>query len=291
MNILALVLAGGEGTRLHPLTATHAKPALPFVNGYRIIDFVLSNLLNSGVSSVYVLAQYKPESLIEHLRATWVPRFNAGGGFLNVICPGTAGEEDAFKGTAHAVYRNLHLVERHKPDLVAVFAADHVYRMDIGQMADFHRGCSADVTVAAVPVPIERAPAYGIIRTADDGGIGEFQEKPLQPVAMPSNPALAYASMGNYLFDPGVLADLLEEANRSGGSDFGRHIMPRLPGRYRAFAYDFSRNALPGVAAHEERAYWRDVGTLEAFVAAQSDTRGRQPRFDLRNRAWPIVGR
>ncbi|MBI4293148.1 MAG: NTP transferase domain-containing protein [Betaproteobacteria bacterium] len=290
MKILALVLAGGEGTRLFPLTAMHAKPALPFVNGYRIIDFVLSNLTNSGVPSVYVLAQYKPQSLIDHLRAAWIPRFNGKNRFLRVICPNIDSGEVPFKGTADAVYRNLHLIERHEPDLVAVFAADHVYRMDIGQMIDFHLACEAEVSVAAVPVPIETAAAFGILRTGIDGSVREFQEKPPRPAAMPADPGRAYASMGNYLFAPGVLAELLEEANRSGGSDFGYHIMPRLPGRYRSFAYDFSSNSLPGIAAHEDPGYWRDIGTLEALVAAQKDTEGTRPRFDLRNRAWPIFG-
>ena len=290
MKILAFVLAGGKGTRLYPLTAMHAKPALPFVKGYRIIDFVLSNLLNSGVSSICVLAQYKPQSLIDHLRAAWIPRCNAKGRSLSVIRPNTANGEGAFKGTADAVYRNLHLVNRHEADLVAVFAADHVYRMDVRQMVEFHRGCGADVSVAAVPVPLEQASAFGIMRTGDDASIREFQEKPLRPATMPADPSRAYASMGNYLFDPGVLGSTLEEANRGGGSDFGRHMMPRLPGRCRTFAYDFSSNSLPGIAAHEERGYWRDVGTVEALVAAQSDTRGSRPRFDLRNRAWPIFG-
>ncbi|MBI2316170.1 MAG: NTP transferase domain-containing protein [Betaproteobacteria bacterium] len=290
MKILAMVLAGGEGSRLYPLTAMHAKPALPFVNGYRIIDFVLSNLANSGISSVYVLAQYKPCSLIDHLGAVWAPRFNRIGGFLTVICPKTAEGEMPFKGTADAVHRNLHLVERHGPEVVAVFAADHVYRMDVCQMAEFHLQRNADVSVAAVPVPIEKASAFGVMVTEGDTSVRKFQEKPARPFPMPSDPTRAYASMGNYLFMPRVLEPLLEEAKRAGGSDFGRHILPHLPGRYRTFAYDFSNNALPGIAPHEERGYWRDVGTLEALVAAQKDTEGPEPRFDLHNRAWPIMG-
>lgn len=291
MKILTFVLAGGKGTRLHPLTDRDAKPALPFVHGYRIIDFVLSNLFHSGIFSICVLAQYKPQSLIEHLRTAWIPRFQGNGRFLDVICPDMDSGEQGFKGTADAVHRNLALVEKHAPDLVAVFAADHVYRMDIRQMADFHRECQAEVSVAAVPVPIQNASAFGVMRTGDNGDIHEFQEKPPQAAAMPTDPARALASMGNYMFDPTVLADLLDEANRRGGTDFGLHIMPRLPGRYRTFAYDFSRNAPPGVAAHEEPGYWRDVGTLNALVAAQQDALGPRPRFDLHNQAWPILGR
>ena len=292
MKILAFVLAGGKGSRLYPLTVKHAKPALPFANGYRIIDFVLSNLVNSGVSSIYVLVQYKPQSLIEHLNTTWVDRFNGNeNGFLNIVRPETDGSEMPFRGTADAVYRSLHLIERHKPDLVAVFAADHVYRMDVQRMAEFHHRRNADVTVAAVAVPVETASAFGVIVTGRDGDIREFQEKPAQPAAIPRDPTRAYASMGNYLFDPQVLAHLLEEANRSGGSDFGHHILPRLPGRCRTFAYDFLSNVLPGIAPHEEPGYWRDVGTLEALVAAQNDTLGARPRFALYNREWPIWGR
>ncbi len=292
MKILALVLAGGEGSRLYPLTARHAKPALPFVNGYRIIDFVLSNLVNSGVSSIYVLAQYKPHSLIEHLNTAWANRFDGNkSSFLSVVRPKTDGSEIPFRGTADAVYRSRQLIEQHRPDLVAVFAADHVYRMDVRQMADFHHERNADVTVAAVPVPIETASAFGVIVTGRDGEVREFQEKPARPAAIPGNPTRAYASMGNYLFDPKVLVHLLEDANRSGGSDFGRHILPRLPGRYRTFAYDFLSNVLPGVAADEEPGYWRDVGTPEALVAAQNDTLGARPRFALYNREWPIWGR
>lgn len=290
MKILALVLAGGEGTRLYPLTARHAKPALPFANGYRIIDFVLSNLVNSGISSIYVLAQYKPESLIDHLAAAWASRFDAKDRFLKVILPGACEGSGSFRGTADAVYRNLHLIDRQRPDLVAVFAADHVYRMDVRQMVGFHMGCNADVTVAAVRVPIKKASDFGVMVTDRDGGICEFHEKPEQPVAVPTDPACAYASMGNYLFDPAVLADLLEEANRNGDSDFGRHIMPRLPDRYRTFAYDFSTNLLPGITPHEERGYWRDVGTLDALAAAQKDVAGSRPRFHLHNSEWPIHG-
>ncbi len=290
MKILALVLAGGEGTRLYPLTARQAKPALPFANGYRIIDFVLSNLVNSGISSIYVLAQYKPHSLIEHLAAAWASHFDGEDHLLSVILPEADCGVSSFKGTADAVYQNLHLIDRHRPDLVAVFAADHVYRMDVRQMVGFHRGCNADISVAAVPVPIEKASAFGVIVTGHDGRIREFQEKPERPAPVATDPTRAYASMGNYLFDPGVLADLLEEANQHGDCDFGRHIMPHLPGRYRTFAYDFTNNVVPGIAPYEEHGYWRDVGTVEALVAAQKEIQGPQPRFHLHNHKWPILG-
>lgn len=290
MNILALVLAGGEGARLYPLTAKHAKPALLFASGYRIIDFVLSNLVNSGISSIYVLAQYKPHSLIEHLTAAWASHFNGKDRFLSVILPVANGGAGSFKGTADAVYQNLRLVERHRPDLVAVFAADHVYRMDVRQMADFHQKCNADVSVAAVPVPIEKASSFGVMVTGHDGRVCEFQEKPARPVATHADPGRAYASMGNYLFNPGLLTELLEDARLRGGTDFGRHIMPRLTRSHRVMAYDFACNEIPGVQPYEERGYWRDIGTLDAYQAAQRDVLGPAPRFNLMNSAWPIRG-
>lgn len=276
--------------RLHPLTAEHAKPALPFTSGYRIIDFVLSNLVNSNIGSIYVLAQYKPRSLIEHIRTAWAPWSRGVQRFITVVLPETHGETGSFKGTADAVYQNLHVIERHQPDLVAVFAADHVYRMDVGQMVSFHQQNDAEVSIAAVPVPINEGPQFGIIVTARGGRVEEFQEKPERPVAIPGDPSRAYASMGNYLFNPGVLAELLEEGSRRGDTDFSRHIMPRLPRSRRAFAYDFTSNKVPGVQPYEERGYWRDVGTLDAYRAAQRDVLGPLPRFSLVNPEWPIRG-
>lgn len=288
MNILALVLAGGEGTRLRPLTAEHAKPALPFVNGCRIVDFVLSNLANSEISSIYVLAQYKPQSLMRHIQATWNKSSRVGKCSVNVVLPSTSAER--FLGTADAVYRNLDLIERHRPDLVAVFAADHVYRMDVRQMVDFHLSLGADVSVAAVPVPIEKASSFGIIVPDYENRILDFQEKPDQPVSLPADPNRAYASMGNYLFNTRFLVDALGRANRRGETDFGRHILRHASRSHRAFAYDFTGNHVPGVQSYEERAYWRDVGTLEAYTEARRDALGPQPRFRLENFQWPIHG-
>jgi glucose-1-phosphate adenylyltransferase len=288
-SVLALVLAGGNGTRLHPLTAEHAKPALPFAAGYRIIDFVLSNLVNSGITSIYVLAQYKPRSLIEHIRTAWAS-WPDGEGRIEVVLPRTCGAAGAFKGTSDAVYQNLHLIKRHRPDLVAVFAADHICRMDVRQLVQFHRQRDAEVSLAAVPVPIKCASQFGIITAGRNGRVREFHEKPVRPAPIPHDPNLAYASMGNYLFNPGVLASLLQEARGRGDTDFGRHIMPRLPGRCGAFAYDFASNRVPGIQPYEERGYWRDVGTLDAYRAALRDVLDPLPRFSLGNPDWPILG-
>jgi glucose-1-phosphate adenylyltransferase len=290
MNILAMVLAGGEGTRLHPLTADHAKPAVPFASGYRLVDFVLSNLVNSRISTIYVLAQYKPESLIKHVSAAWAPWFADGEGAIKVLLPRSNTLAGQFKGTADAVYQYLDLVQAHSPEVVAVFAADHIYRMDVRQMAAFHRERRADVTVSAVAVPIRQASSFGIVTTAPDARVSEFREKPQQAAPLPSDPERAYASMGNYLFDPCVLHDALREARRRGDSDFGRDILPRLCSTHRVYAYDFADNRVPGVQDHEEPAYWRDVGTLAALAAAQQDAMDNPPRFNLWNRRWPIRG-
>jgi glucose-1-phosphate adenylyltransferase len=286
MKIVALVLAGGEGTRLYPLTAEHAKPALPFANGYRIVDFVLSNLVNSKISTIYVLAQYKPESLMRHVASAWVPRFTEAEGSIRVLLPRS--NRQLFRGTADAVHQYLDLIQAHAPDVVAVFAADHVYRMDVRQMVNFHVTRGADASVAAVGVPLEQASSFGILRVDADGRVLEFHEKPRRAAPIPQQPARAYASMGNYLFEPRLLERALDEGIRRGGTDFGRDILPALCGSANVYAYDFTRNTVPGVQDFEEPAYWRDVGTLSALAAAQQDVLGQQPRFNLKNRRWPI---
>jgi glucose-1-phosphate adenylyltransferase len=288
MKTVALVLAGGEGTRLYPLTAEHAKPALPFANGYRIVDFVLSNLVNSSISTIYVVAQYKPESLVKHIQNAWAPSFEGTQGLIKVLLPRS---NAPFKGTADAVYQHLNLLQSHAPDMVAVFAADHIYRMDVRQMMDFHRRREADVTVSAVSVPLDQARGFGVLGARADGRVHEFREKPKQPQPIPGNPRHAYASMGNYLFQPNALERMLCEARARGEVDFGRDILPRVCTSDRVYAYDFAENRIPGVQDYEERCYWRDVGTLAALAAAQQDATGARPRFNLWNPRWPIHGR
>lgn len=290
MKILAMVLAGGKGTRLHPLTAEDAKPALPFAQGYRIIDFVLSNLVNSHISTIYVVAQYKPRSLIAHIRTAWAPMSVGARPAIRVVLPQAGDGDRTYKGTADAVYQNLQLIERERPELVAVFAADHVYRMDVRQMARFHQRCGAEVSIAAVPVPIEQASAFGVMATGSAGELRDFQEKPEYPTPTATDPSRAYASMGNYLFNPRVLSELLEQAARRGETDFGHHILPCLPHSRRAYVYDFASNHVPGVRPHEERGYWRDIGTIDAYRAAQRDVSDPLPRFSIVNPEWPIRG-
>ena len=287
-NILALVLAGGEGSRLFPLTEHRSKPSVPFGGRYRIVDFVLSNLVNSQIFAIYLLVQYKSQSLIEHIRRSWVmsPLFPEQ--FVAVVPPQMRESPEWFQGTADAVYQNLGLIEKHAPDLVVVFSADHIYRMDVRQMVAFHLATGADVTVAALPVPIACASAFGIIDAAADGCIRSFREKPADPAAMADDPAHAYASMGNYIFNTDVLIKALREGNRLGEKDFGKDMLPRLIKTQRVFAYNFCQNQIPGIRDYEEPGYWRDVGTIDAYFQAHQDSLGLEPKFDMFNPKWRI---
>lgn len=288
-RVVAFVMAGGEGVRLRPFTEEMPKPALPFLGGHRIIDFALSNLYNSSIRSVFVLLQYRPRSLLRHLAQNWAPAGMAAGEFIEPVLPSRNGSNRVFRGTADAVHQNLDLLDGCRPDVVAAFAADHVYRMDVRQMIGFHEARDADVTVAAVPVLLEQASAFGVIQVDSDGRILKFQEKPREPASMPGDPRRCLASMGNYLFRPGVLRCALAECAARGEHDFGSHVLPRLLATHRVYAYDFSTNVVPGTRAHEEPGYWRDVGTVEAYVGAHWDLIGPQPRFCLDNRYWPLT--
>jgi glucose-1-phosphate adenylyltransferase len=287
-RVLAMVMAGGEGKRLYPLTAQRSKPAVPFGGRYRIVDFVLSNFVNSGIYSIYLLVQYKSQSLIEHIRKTWVMSQITAREFVTVVPPQMLAGQDWFKGNADAVFQNLNLIDRFAPDVVAVFGADHVYRMDISQMIDFHCARKADVTVAALPAPLEACRQFGVLVTDPAGRITEFQEKPDKPIPIPGDPEHGYASMGNYLFSTDVLVEALEAANRRGGNDFGRHILPRIAKSHSVFAYDFAENRVPGTKPYEDRTYWRDVGTIDTYYEAHRDMLGIEPRFDDFNIEWPI---
>lgn len=287
-RILAFVLAGGKGERLYPLTRERGKPAVPFGGKYRIIDFVLSNFVNSGIYALYVLVQYKAQSLIEHLRNAW----RLGGlpdHFVIMVPPQMRWGETWYQGTADAVYQNLNLLLDFAPDIVAIFGSDHIYRMDIAQMVAFAQERQADITVAALPVPVSQAQSFGIIATESDGRIIRFEEKPATPTPMPGDPTRCLASMGNYLFSREVLVDtLIEDARRSTDHDFGRTILPELVPHTRVYAYNFQENALPGIQPYEEVGYWRDVGTIDAYWQAHMDLLGRTPKFELANRYWPI---
>ncbi len=288
-RVLAMILAGGKGERLHPLTRERTKPAVPFGARYRIVDFVLSNFVNSGILSIYVLVQYKSQSLIEHLRMAWRPGGLTPEHFVTVVPPQMRLGEAWYRGSADAVFQNLNLIDDFLPDLVAVFGADHIYRMDINQMVAFHLERGADVTVAARPVPLAEAHDFGVLEVDKTGRVINFVEKPVSPRSMPGDPNRAYASMGNYLFSRQTLVEaLLADARQNTEHDFGKSIIPQLFSTTRVFAYDFQRNEIPGLKPYEEPGYWRDVGTLEAYWRANMDLLGEEPRFDLDNRRWPI---
>ncbi len=288
-RVLAFILAGGKGERLFPLTRDRSKPAVPFGGKYRIVDFVLSNFVNSGIYALYVLVQYKAQSLIEHLRQGW--RLGAlPDHFVIAVPPQMRRGETWYQGTADAVYQNLNLLRDFHPDIVAIFGADHIYRMDVGQMLTFHLERQADVTVAALPVPVERATGFGIVEVEQDHRVIGFEEKPARPLTIPGDPARALSSMGNYLFTREVLVEaLLDDAQRGGDHDFGRSIIPELVPRARVYAYPFSENRVPGMRPYEEEGYWRDVGTIAAYWEANMDLLGAQPRLDLDNPRWPIL--
>jgi glucose-1-phosphate adenylyltransferase len=290
MFILGIVLAGGKGERLFPLTKHRAKPAVPFGGRYRIIDFVLSNFVNSGILSIYVLTQFKAQSLLEHLDKGWRTADFLGEHFITPVPAQMRMGQDWYQGTADSVYQNLYLIERHDPKLVAVFGADHIYRMNIRQMIDEHQQKNAIVTVAALPVRIEEATQFGVMEIDPDWRIVGFEEKPAHPKAIPGEPDYALVSMGNYLFNTDTLIGSLtaEADNAMTRHDFGRHHIPGLVGTRRVFAYDFRNNRVPVPFKGEEVSYWRDLGTIEAYYEANMDLCSVDPSFNLYNRSWPL---
>jgi glucose-1-phosphate adenylyltransferase len=290
LRLLALVMAGGRGSRLFPLTRDRAKPAVPFGGRYRIIDFVLSNLVNSGVRAIYVLTQYKAQSLVEHIQSAWGRR-SGNSEFVTVVPAQMRIGESWYRGTADSVYQNYHMVEDFRPDAVLVFGADHVYKMNVGQMVNFHRQRNAVATVACIPIPVSEAGSFGIVETDEDGRITGFQEKPdRDPVTIPGDPTRCLASMGNYIFAPGPLAEaLVADAKAESHHDFGRNILPDMLSSGRVYAYDFSQNRIPGVSDAGELGYWRDVGTIEAYYEATLDLKNVVPHLNLYNWEWPIL--
>jgi glucose-1-phosphate adenylyltransferase len=289
-RMLGFIMAGGKGERLFPLTRDRSKPAVPFGGKYRIIDFVLSNFVNSGIRSIYVLVQYKSQSLIEHLRMAWPMSGLTLEHFITLVPPQQRFVGEAlYRGTADAVSQNLNLVRDFDPELVVVFGADHIYRMDLRKMIDLHLDRGAEATIACIPVPIGEASAFGVAQTEPDGRISAWVEKPRTPPAIPNDPTRAYASMGNYVFSRQALEEVLfEDCRRSTDHDFGRTIVPEMIPRGRVYAFDFLSAPVEGISPHEEPGYWRDVGTLETYWSAHMDLLGESPRFDLYNRRWPI---
>ena len=290
VKVLAFVLAGGKGSRLYPLTKERAKPAVPFGGRYRIIDFVLSNLINSGIFSVYVLVQFRSQSLLQHLKEGW-----ESGGFLKqhfiIPVPAQMRSEDEgwYQGTADAIYQNINLIEQSHPDHLVIFGADHIYRMNIHVMLAEHVAKKAGVTIAAIPVDRSHAHEFGVIETAADGSVIAFHEKNPNAPSMPGAPDKVLASMGNYIFSTDLLLNELKNdaLNPESKHDFGQNILPGLVGRVPMFAYDFQNNKIAGDPEGQEP-YWRDVGTIEAYYEANMDLRAVSPSLNLYNRQWPL---
>lgn len=289
MKVLGMIMAGGKGERLYPLTKERSKPSVPFGGKYRIVDFVLSNFVNSGIFSSYVLVQYLSQSLIEYLRTTWRSEGIMSDHFLTCVPPQMRLGEMWYRGTADSVRQNINLVKDFGPDLVAIFGADHIYRMDVRQMIDFHLKNKADVTVAANTVPLEEASAFGVLGVDAQSRIIQFDEKPAHPKPIPGHPKSAYASMGNYIFNADVLLQVLQKRFCDVPAlDFGKHILPKILKDHRTFAYNFQSQTLPGAKSYEEQGYWRDVGTIQSFWQTHMDLLGPKPKLDLNNPEWPI---
>ncbi len=283
MGILAMILAGGKGERLHPLTLHRAKPAVPFGGIYRIIDFTLSNCINSGIRKIAVLTQYKSLSLDKHLRLGW--NFFSGelNEFIISVPPQQRVGDKWYQGTADAIYQNIYMIEKDAPDHLLILAGDHIYKMDYAEMLRFHRQEEADATVAAIEVPIEQASSFGVIEVEKECRIVGFEEKPKHPKCIPGRPDMAFASMGIYLFNTKKIVEHLHsDALRDTSHDFGRNIIPEMMKTSKVCAYNFIDEN------KKEAKYWRDVGTIDAYWEANMDLVSVDPLLNLYDKAWPI---
>ena len=290
-RVLSMILAGGEGRRLLPLTAERAKPAVPFGGRYRIIDIVLSNFVNSGLTRIKVLTQYKSASLEEHIARAW--RLSAiTDDFIEAMPAQQRTGGSWYKGSADAVFQCKHVIDDDAPDIVAIFGGDHVYKMDVSQMIDTHIALDADVTIAAIPVTKLEARDFGVLEVDSEGRVLAFHEKVVDPPEIPGKPGKCLASMGNYIFNRQALVEEIAHDSQLGEEqskhDFGRDILPHMVKAGRAvFVYDFFENRVPG-EGERERGYWRDVGTVAAYWEAQMDLVDVQPHFNFYNLRWPI---
>ncbi|MBK8211266.1 MAG: glucose-1-phosphate adenylyltransferase [Rhodospirillales bacterium] len=290
LRAMAYVLAGGKGTRLAPLTSERAKPAVSFAGKYRIVDFVLSNLVNSGIFSIYVLVQFKSQSLMMHLKDGWQFANILGSQFIiPVPAQMRAPGENWYRGTADAIWQNINLIEQAKPDVVVVFGADHVYRMNVLDMIEYHRKVTADVTIATIPADRRSAGEFGVVECMADGRVVRFIEKDPDAPSIPGSPDKVLASMGNYVFSSEALLRMLHEDahDKSSGHDFGKDVLPRRLDHDRIFAYDFATNHIPGDSGNGG-SYWRDVGTVDAYFEANMEIRSSTPPLNLYNRRWPL---
>jgi glucose-1-phosphate adenylyltransferase len=288
-NVLTMILAGGQGERLFPLTKDRAKPAVPFGGRYRIIDFAINNFINSGFFKLKILTQFKSNSLIEHITRTWrlVPEI---GQYVDCVPAQMRRGPFWFRGTADAVFQNLELIFDEQPEYVCVFGGDHIYKMDVNQMLQDHINNDADLTIATVPVPLSEAHHFGVVEIDSDFRVTGFVEKPKEGAkTIPGRPDMVLASMGNYIFKSNVMIDVLQRnALRNAGVDFGKEIIPDMYQRMKVYAYDFATNFIPGEEPHNQ-GYWRDVGTVDSYFAAALDLVAVTPLFNLYNQMWPLV--
>jgi glucose-1-phosphate adenylyltransferase len=287
-NVLTMILAGGEGSRLYPLTRDRAKPAVPFGGRYRIVDFVINNFINSGFFKIKVLTQFKSDSLNVHLSKAW--RLSSGlDQYVDAVPAQMRRGNHWYRGTADAVFQNLNLIFDEEPDYVCVFGGDHVYKMDVGQMLSFHKEKNADVTIAAIPMPVEDSKHFGVIEVDSNWRVVGFEEKPQRGKTIPDNPDYILASMGNYIFNRKTLIAELEEdaVLQDSAHDFGKTILTKIHNHYGVFAYDFAKNVIPD-STEKERGYWRDVGNLDTYFQANMDLIAVDPIFNLYNYRWPL---
>lgn len=289
-DALVMILAGGEGKRLYPLTKDRAKPAVPFGGRYRIIDFVLNNFINSGFFKIKVLTQYKSDSLNKHITRGWAlsPFLNQ---YVDLAPAQMRTGSDWYRGTADAIYQNVFHITDEDPDYVCIFGGDHIYKMDVSQMLDYHKEKNADLTISAIPIPIEEAHEFGIIEVDDDWKLINFVEKPqTAPKSIPGNPNMCLASMGNYIFNKDSLLKALEEDEKIENSnhDFGKNVIPMMLNEgKRIYVYNFKDNAFPGMS-DRERGYWMDVGSIDAYWQANMDLLDYDPELNLYSQAWPL---
>ncbi|HUI46327.1 MAG TPA: glucose-1-phosphate adenylyltransferase [Nitrospirota bacterium] len=288
-NTIAMVLAGGKGERLSPITVGRPKPAVPFGGKYKIVDFVLSNLFNSGIRRAYILTQYHAYSLNKHIKESW-GRWVGLGEFYDTVSPETNNiGEQWYTGTADAIYHNLRFIESSDADFVVIFGGDHIYKMDISQMMEYHRMNRADITIAALEVSPDDATRFGILNVDEDLRVTSFVEKPKDPSRIPGRNT-CFASMGNYIFSAKKLIDILKKGKRKHEDlDFGKHVIPMmLEEKDKIFAYSFLDNCVVGMESHE-RGYWRDVGTIDSYYEANMDLISVSPQLNLYNYSWPIL--
>ena len=282
-NAVAFVLAGGVGARLHPLTKDRAKPAVPFGGKYRVIDFTLSNCVNSGIRKIFVLPQYKSHSLLRHTRDAWSILSPELGEFVTHLSPQMRVGEDWYKGTADAVYQNLYHLEQVEGEYVVILSGDHIYKMDYSHFIKFHQRNRADLTIAAIEVDVTEASRFGVIETDRDGRVCGFEEKPAHPKPVPGRPDKAFISMGVYIFNRDKLFEILtRDAPLSSSHDFGKDIIPYMYPRSRVYVYRF------GMGGGRNADYWRDIGTIDAYWHANMDLASVSPTFNLYDKKWPI---